>query len=762
MPTADASSRLMVFMFTDLVDSSALARQLGDADYVRCVLEPHNAIFRHVLAQFPEAREVKHTGDGFLATFASSSDAANCALRFHHALHAATWQRVEPQTRIGIHFGEAIDFAGPDAGRTDLAGDVLNMAARVMSLAAGRQTLLTRAAFDSARQSGRVCAPLECGGSTPLLLAAAQPPSVLAQTANATTDPGAPTNQGGSATNESSDESPHSKTPGLQWLAHGRYVFKGNDEPMEVFEVGVNGFAPLAAPADSEKAKRADSLEEQQMRGWRPALDQPIPRRPGWRLAEKLGEGGFGEVWLARHERMKETRVFKFCFDPDRLRSFKRELTLFRLIREHLGERHDIARLYEVQVDQPPFYLESEHLPAGNLRHWSDRRGGLGTLPLEARLRLLAGVARAAAAAHSLGIIHKDLKPSNVLIREQPDGSPQPVLADFGIGVLADRALLEKLQITETGFTQSLVAGNESSRTGTRLYAPPESQLGKPATTAGDVYALGVMLYQFVTGDLSRPLGTGWEEDIVACGAGGPPAIESRHFSAGGPPAPQGSRTGDIAELLRGDILDCTHRDPARRLASAADLAERLESLDRRAGDLRLRRRAERTARRNRQLRLALAASLAALVLLGGLSLFSYVQWQRAEQNERRALTNERLADERRQQADENAQQAEANARKAEQNADVAREQSQLALKSLESVIFDIQAKLRNVPGAGDLQRTLLQTALARLQEVSNQFASRSAIDRNTMAALIDLGDVFLRIGSDPNSLSPLAGRGPG
>jgi len=91
---------------------------------------------------------------------------------------------------------------------------------------------------------------------------------------------------------------------------------------------------------------------------------------------------------------------------------------------------------------------------------------------------------------------------------------------------------------------------------------------------------------------------------------------------------------------------------------------------------------------------------------------------------------------------------AQQNATKAEQNATVAREQSQLALKSLESVIFDIQRKLKNVAGAGDLQRTLLQTALARLQEVSDQFASRSAIDRNTQIALIDLGDVFLRIGA--------------
>src|SRR5207249_3553961 len=88
---AEASSRLRAFLFTDLVDSSALARQFGDSDYVRYVLEPHNAIFRYLLKQLPEAQEIKHTGDGFMATFASASDAAQCALRFHHALRTAKW-----------------------------------------------------------------------------------------------------------------------------------------------------------------------------------------------------------------------------------------------------------------------------------------------------------------------------------------------------------------------------------------------------------------------------------------------------------------------------------------------------------------------------------------------------------------------------------------------------------------------------------------------------------------------------------------------
>ncbi|MDA1049368.1 MAG: adenylate/guanylate cyclase domain-containing protein [Planctomycetota bacterium] len=178
-------SQLVVFMFTDLVGSSALARQLGDADYVRCVLEPHNAIFRRLRAEYSGAKEIKHTGDGFMATFASASDAAECSLRFHHALRLAKWVRVEPQSTVGIHLGEAIEFDARSEGDRDLAGDAANMTARVMSLAQPGQTLLTRVAFDSARQSGRVRAHwLEAGA----------------------------------------DASP----PEVQWLNHGRYRFKGS------------------------------------------------------------------------------------------------------------------------------------------------------------------------------------------------------------------------------------------------------------------------------------------------------------------------------------------------------------------------------------------------------------------------------------------------------------------------------------------------------------------------------------------------------
>lgn len=291
----------MVLMFTDLVNSSGLKMQLGDVAYARSVANPHNQIFRSVLSRFPGAEENNYTGDGYLATFKSVGDAVEMALLFHHALREHAWEAVPVKTRIGVHVGEVVMLDAGDAKTNFIASHAADMCARLMSLGLGGQTLLTRHAFDDARQYVRAH-PVPSRGGEP---------------------------------------------PPLAWAAHGRYRFKGrDDDPMEVFEVGAVGFAPLSAPPDGEKAKRALDADEEETLGWRPAADVEVPAKPGWVVQKKLGEGGFGEVWLARHRKTGDRRVFKFCFDPERLRSLKRELTIFRLIRESLGDRGSLLSSY--------------------------------------------------------------------------------------------------------------------------------------------------------------------------------------------------------------------------------------------------------------------------------------------------------------------------------------------------------------------------------------------------------------------------------
>ena len=270
-----------------------------------------------------------------------------------------------------------------------------------------------------------------------------------------------------------------------------------------------------------------------------------VPGRPNFQLASLLGGSTGVEVWLARHTRTGEQRVYKFCADGARLVALKREATLSRLLRENLGERPDLARLIDWNFEAPPFFLECEY--AGeDLLHWADGPGRLTDMDRAQRLALFLQVADAVAAAHSIGVLHKDLKPANILVAPR-EGGWRVCLTDFGSGLLLEPDRLEALGITRLGMTVEGHAFGDSA-SGTPLYLAPEVIAGAAPTVLSDVYALGVILYQLLVGELRRPLVTGWERGI--------------------PDA-----------LLRDDIARATDGDPARRHASVAELAARLRSL---------------------------------------------------------------------------------------------------------------------------------------------------------------------------------------
>src|SRR5215831_17350892 len=294
---------LVTLVFTDLVDSVALRRHLGD-QAATTLLQTHRQLVRELLRRTVDAEEIETAGDSFLLLFARPSDAVKFALLLEQQTGALAKERkVTLAVRIGIHVGEVVieqHAQGPKP--KDLYGSQIDLCARVMSLAQGGQILLTRVVFDSARQALK--------GEELLGL------------------------------NE------------VQWLDHGPYVLKGIEEPVDICEVGEVGMGVLKAPADSDKAQRRAQAGEEPVLGWRPAVRQMVPNTR-WCVEQKLGEGGFGEVWLGRHQTMKERRVFKFCFRADRVRFLKREMTLFRLIKERVGEHPNIVRLLEVYFDEP-------------------------------------------------------------------------------------------------------------------------------------------------------------------------------------------------------------------------------------------------------------------------------------------------------------------------------------------------------------------------------------------------------------------------
>ena len=203
-------------------------------------------------------------------------------------------------------------------------------------------------------------------------------------------------------------------------MAHGDYLFKGADEPVEVFEVGGEGIAPLAPPARQRKGPAVRRRRQEQMLGWRPAVGLDGAAAPAGCWSASSARGRSAKCGSADTRKLKQHRVFKFCFDAERLRSFKRELTLFRLLRDALGERPDIARLYDVCLDQPAVLPRERVRPR---RQPARLGGGAGRAARTCRWRrgcdIVAQVADAVAAAHSVGVLHKDIKPT-----QHPDARP--------------------------------------------------------------------------------------------------------------------------------------------------------------------------------------------------------------------------------------------------------------------------------------------------------------------------------------------------
>ncbi len=333
----------------------------------------------------------------------------------------------------------------------------------------------------------------------------------------------------------------------LSWLNHGPYLLKGVEEPIEVCEAGEPGKAALTPPASSQNTQRFLPADAEPVLGWRPAVGQTVPGS-NWSLQEKLGEGGFGEVWLGWHDILKERRVFKFCFRADRVRSLKREVTLFRLLKEKVGQHPNVMSIRGVYFDEPPYYIAMDYAGGKDLGSWCKGCGGVEKVPLEKRLEMVAQIAEGLSAAHAAGIIHRDIKPTNILVIDDPKDSSKfcAKLSDFGIGQVVSTEALQGL--TRLGFTQTAMSSS-SSHTGTLLYMAPELLAGKPATPQSDIYSLGVLLYQLVVGDLTRPVTMDWIRNI-----------------------------DDV--LLQEDLARCFAGSANDRLASAEELAKSLRQID--------------------------------------------------------------------------------------------------------------------------------------------------------------------------------------
>ena len=237
----------------------------------------------------------------------------------------------------------------------------------------------------------------------------------------------------------------------------------------------------LAKPVKPQELADAVSaqLRKSHLRSGRHQVLPELPGLPdGYEILGTLGTGGTATAYLARHEERQAQRVIKTMRlgdDPDLavLDRFAREGTLLeRLVHPN------IVRMYDHGVREGYAYLVMEYLAGGSLKQMI----GHAWTPEDA-LGLLAKVADALGVVHAAGIVHRDIKPDNIMLR---DASLEPVLVDFGAA--------KDLTGPQQAVTQNAVI------LGTPNYMAPEVIRGEACVPASDVYACGVMLYELLTG----------------------------------------------------------------------------------------------------------------------------------------------------------------------------------------------------------------------------------------------------------------------
>ena len=306
-------------------------------------------------------------------------------------------------------------------------------------------------------------------------------------------------------------------------------------------------------------------------------------------LLDLLGAGGFGEVYRARDNRLGRLVALKvlppaFALDAERRERFRREALAASAL-----NHPNICTVYDLFESGEKTFIVMELVEGETL---SARISG-GAMSLEVLKRYGAQVAEALDHAHSHGVVHRDLKSANIVLT--PEGRAK--VLDFG--------LAKRLAVGEAAETTTLSKGLTEAGilTGTLAYMAPEQLRGKPADARSDLWALGVVLYEMVTGRLpfSEKLSSALIDDII-------------HEA---PPRPARLRP-ELPPSMERIILRCLEKEPTKRYASARELLDDLSRLGAQES--------VQAPSRRPSSRLLVPGLLAALAI-GGLGAAGYFAW---------------------------------------------------------------------------------------------------------------------------------------
>ena len=420
--------------------------------------------------------------------------------------------------------------------------------------------------------------------------------------------------------------------------------------------------------------------------------EQLTGRRFGvYEVIREIGRGGLGAVYLAARaddEYRKEValKLIRRGLDTDDI------LRRFRTERQILAQldHPNIARLLDggTSDDGLPYFV-MEYVQGEPISTYCDTKG----LKLNERLELFRKVCAAVTYAHQHLVVHRDLKPSNILVTE--DGEPK--LLDFGIAKL--------LTAEDELFTQTA----PGLRAMTPDYASPEQIKGEKITTASDVYSLGVLLYELLTGQKPYRLKTRTTDEISRAITGQEP---ERPSTAAATTTSNRTPNVDTKKSLRGDldniVLMAMRKEPHRRYASAAALAEDLrrhqEGLTVTARPNTFRYRAGKFIKRHRAG--VAAAALVLLTLIGGMIA---TLWQANVARAAQARAEKRFND----------------------------------VRTLaNSFLFEFSPQIENVPGLMPARQLLVTRALQYLDSLSQESSGDLQLQSELAKAYEKVGDV--------------------
>ncbi len=512
----------VTFLFTDIEGSTAMwedyPTQMQDA------LARHDEILQAAVESHG-GYVFKMIGDACCAAFGNAREALGATLAAQRALFAEEWgENISIRVRMGLHTGVAEEREG------DYFGPPVNRVARLLSAGHGGQVLLSAVTYGLVRDVLRHMEPgseLRDLGEHRLRdlryterLYQLVVPDLPSEFPPPRGEPISAAGAGGASTTPTTEQQ---QTPPPQ------------DTPATVDS------SPTPAPeVDRGAGHAARSLEEEKRAAAAAAAAAAGKER--YTRERLIGSGGMAEVYLAHDEVLDRDVALKvlrnqYSDDERFVERFEREAKNA----ASLSHPNIVAVYDRGETENGSYYIAMEYVGGGTLKDRITREGALAP---RVATGLTLEIAKALQAAHKRGVIHRDIKPQNVLLTEEGDAK----VADFGIARAASSSTM-----TKTG-----------SVLGTAHYISPEQALGQPASARSDLYSLGVVLYEMLTGELPYDAET-------------PMGIAMRHVS-GQLRAPKEVRS-QVPEGINEVAIKLLAKDPKDRYESAQEVVEDLGRL---------------------------------------------------------------------------------------------------------------------------------------------------------------------------------------